>query len=72
MSLHINKFIDRVRAAESRQQRDVIMTQAEARDLHSDITRLLLVVEELRSRPAVAMPGDNNEVITVEMQGGSF
>lgn len=72
MSLHINRFIDRVRAAESRQQRDVIMTVAEARDLHSDITRLLLVVEELRSRPAVAMPGENTNVITVEMQGGSF
>jgi hypothetical protein len=72
MSLHINRFIDRVRAAESRQQRDVIMTVAEARDLHSDITRLLLAVEELRSRPAVTMPGENTNVITVEMQGGSF
>lgn len=46
MSSPIERFLDRVRAAESRQQREIIFTMAEARDLHADITRLLLRLEE--------------------------
>lgn len=71
MSLHINRFLDKIRAAESRQQREVAMTVNEARDLHADITKLLLVVEELRSR----LDNPNNatsDVVTVTMDGGTF
>jgi hypothetical protein len=46
MSSPIERFLDRVRAAESRQQREIIFTMTEARDLHADITRLLLKLEE--------------------------
>ena len=67
MSLHISRFIDRIKAAESRTQREVIMTINEARDLHGDITKLLLLVEELR-QPTSSEPS----VIEVEVQGGSF
>lgn len=66
MSLYINRFIDRIRAAENRQQRDLIMTVAEARDLHGDITKLLLVIEELRGRDQPAV------IETIEVEGGSF
>lgn len=71
MSLHINRFLDKIRAAESRQQREVAMTVNEARDLHADITKLLLVVEELRSR----LDSTNSatpDVVTVAMDGGTF
>jgi hypothetical protein len=68
MSLHITRFLDKVRAAESRQQRDVSMTVTEARDLHADITKLLLVLEELRSAPQTTPA----EVVTVTMDGGTF
>lgn len=67
--IHINRFIDRIKSAEARQTRDVMMTLGEARDLHADITRLLLIVEELRTtvqKPQAA------EVVQVEIQGGSF
>lgn len=67
MSLHISRFIDRIKAAESRTQREVIMTINEARDLHGDITKLLLLVEELR-RSAPSEPS----VVEVEVQGGTF
>ena len=67
MSLHISRFIDRIKAAESRTQREVIMTINEARDLHGDITKLLLLVEELR-KPTSSGPS----VVDVEVQGGSF
>lgn len=68
MSLHINRFIDRIKAAESRQQRDIILSITEARDLHADITKLLLVLQALQE-PANT---SNADVITVSMDGGTF
>lgn len=66
MSLHITKFIDRIKAAESRGQRDMIMSLQEAKDLHADITKMLLA---LQSRaPPMASPAATE----VEIQGGSF
>ena len=67
MSLHINRFIDRVRAAESRQQRDVTMTLTEARDLLADVTRLLLKLEST----AVSTSAES-EVVEVQLSGGTF
>lgn len=67
--IHINRFIDRIKSAEARQTRDVMMTLGEARDLHADITRLLLIVEELRT---TAQKPQAAEVVQVEIQGGSF
>ena len=66
MSLHINRFIDAVKAAESRNQKDFIMPMRDAKDLHADITKLLLALELLRSQQAAP------EVIQVEIAGGSF
>ena len=66
MSLHINKFIDSVRVAESRGQKDIHLTLTEARDLHRDITKLLLSLENALTRL------NTEQVIDVEIQGGSF
>lgn len=67
--IHINRFIDRIKTSEARQARDVIMSLNEARDLHADITRLLLALEQQRT----AAPNSTDpEVVTVEIQGGSF
>ena len=67
MSLHINRFIDRLRAAESRQQRDITLTIHEARDLHSDITRLLLQLQT----PAQSELSQATSV-EVQLSGGTF
>lgn len=67
MSLHINRFIDRVRAAEGRQQRDVTMTLTEARDLLADVTKLLLKLESTAT-PAATAP----EITEVHITGGTF
>ena len=67
MSLHIHRFIDSIKAHESRNQRDFTMTMNEARDLHADITKLLLCLHEL----SVAPP-KTAEITTVELAGGSF
>lgn len=67
MSLHINRFVDSIKAHESRGQRDFSMTLRDAKDLHSDITKLLLTLNELREQVA-----RSNDTITVELTGGSF
>ena len=65
MTMHIARFVDRIKAAESRGQRDMVMSMQDAKDLHADITKLLLILQ------------DNSTVRTVppseiEIQGGSF
>jgi hypothetical protein len=66
MSLHINRFIDSVKAHESRGTQQFMMPLRDAKDLHADITKLLLVVNELRDRL------QNQEIITVEVSGQAF
>jgi len=66
MSLHINRFIDRVRSAEHRGQRDITITMVEARDLQADLAKLLLALHEV----AQTTPTDNTT--TVEIDGGAF
>jgi hypothetical protein len=69
MSLHINRFVDAIKAAESRGQRDLTMTIRDARDLHADITKLLFTLEQVRSQNSA----DTTEsVVQVELTGGSF
>ena len=68
MSLHINRFIDLIKAQESRGGRDINMSLRDAKDLHADITKLLLVLESLRSQSTTA----RDEVIKVELTGGTF
>jgi len=68
MLLHINKFVDKVKAAEGRALREVTMSLAEARDLHADITRLLVIVQDLHEQRQ-----QNTEAATdLEVDGGRF
>jgi hypothetical protein len=67
MTLHINKFLDRVQMQESRANKDFVMPMSEAKNLHSDITRLLLELQSLHDQT-----GLQKEVITVKIAGGSF
>ena len=66
MSLHINRFVDSIKAQESRGSKDFSMSMRDAKDLHADITKLLLAVNELRDKL------QNEEVITVELTGKAF
>jgi hypothetical protein len=67
MSLHINRFIDLIKAQESRGGRDITLSLRDAKDLHADITKLLLVLESLRQTAQA-----QGEVIKVELTGGTF
>ena len=68
MLLHINKFLDRIRAMEGRPQRELTMTLAEARDLHSDITKILILLQDQHEQRQAA-PAD---ATTIEVDGGRF
>jgi hypothetical protein len=69
MTIHLQKFVDRVRGQEARGARDLIMTMNEARDLHADITRLLLALQNLQQQQIKTASAD---VLRVEIQGGEF
>jgi len=69
MTLHIQKFVDRVRGFELKGSKDFIMSINEAKDLHNDLTHLLLELHDLREK--MSGPQQDN-VITIKMDGGSF
>ena len=69
MSLHINRFIDNIKAHESRNARDFMCAIRDAKDLHADITKLLLVVTDLQSRVQALQQAS---MIPVEVAGRDF
>lgn len=64
--LYIRKFIDRVQACESKGVDDFVWPLADARNLHGDITKLLLDIELLTEH------NKNQEVVQVEVTGGDW
>lgn len=69
MSLHLQKFIDRIQSTESRGLKDVSISLTDAKAMQADLTRLLLELNELKIKQA------NNEleqVIEVQIGGGKF
>lgn len=69
MSLHIHKFVDLIKATESRGQRDVYMSLRDAKDLHADITKLLVTLEQLRQTPSIQT---TSVIGDIEINGGDF
>jgi len=69
MSMHLQRFVDRVRGFEARNAKDFIMSMTDAKDLHADITRLLIMLQTLQETRKTA---DQDQTITVEMNGGTF
>lgn len=69
MSLHINRFVDSIKAHEARGQRDFVMSLRDAKDLHADITKLLLVLQELQTRSTSL---SDEAPVVVEVSGGTF
>ena len=68
MSLHIHRFVDLVRATESRGQTSVIMPLQAAKDLHADITKLLLTLQQQQQQSAQSAA----QPIEIEVTGGGF
>ena len=64
--IHIKRFIDKISAMESKQNKDVVISMQEARGLRDDIAKLLADLHLLTREQK------KDEVIQVELTGGSF
>jgi hypothetical protein len=70
MSMHLQRFVDRVRGFEARGAKDFIMSLQDAKDLHAEITRLLIDLQTLRE---IALDKTvNDQPISVEITGGTY
>lgn len=64
--LYIKRFLDRLNDLQASGARDFTMTMHEARNLHSDITKLLI---DTRNKQETT---STEEAVNVEIKGGSF
>ena len=69
MSVHLQRFIDRLQGFEARASKDFIMPISDAKGMHADLTRLLLELTTLKEQAVAAR---EDEVISVNVEGGSF
>jgi hypothetical protein len=65
--LYIRKFMDRLQQLELKGSRDFVCTISDAKNLHKDITTLLLDLETLRNNTK-----DQEEVLSIELKGEDF
>jgi hypothetical protein len=65
--LYIKRFIDRLQSFESRGVKDFTCPIQDAKNLHADITKLLIDLEQSKNQPPA-----QEQTITVQMEGGSF
>jgi hypothetical protein len=63
----INTFIDKIKFLETKNAKEFSMTMREAKDLHGDITKLLVVLQELTQNH-----NKSQEPIQVELRGDGF
>jgi len=63
--IHIQRFVERLQGFDARGSKDFSMSMRDAKDLHADITKLLLVLQDKQTNNA-------DEVIEVQITGGKF
>jgi hypothetical protein len=69
MSIHLQKFIDRIQGFEARGAKDFTIPMTDAKGMHADLTRLLLELTALKEQ---AVTTRDNETISIKMNGGEF
>ena len=69
MTIHLQKFIERVRGGEARGGRDFIMPMKDAKGMAADLTELLL---ELRQLKEAQLAAKQDEIVEIKLAGGSF
>jgi len=64
--LYIRKFIDRVAQCDATNAQDFVWRMQDAKNLHGDITKLLLDIELLQKHNATEQPTE------IEVDGGNW
>lgn len=67
--LNIKRFIDKVAAAESKQTKDLVLPMSDARGLRDELSKLLSDLYLMAQDQSTAK---ENEVVQIEIKGGSF
>jgi hypothetical protein len=67
--IHINNFVDKIKALDLQNSKQFTMTMREAKDLHSDITKLLLTLQVLHEKKET---NATNEEVQVELRGNTW
>ena len=65
--IHIQRFVERLQGSDARGSREFVMSMTDAKNLHADITRLLLQCQSLQHAHKT-----DDQVIEVQVQGGGF
>ena len=68
MSIHLQKFIERIRGHEARGVKEFVMPIADAKGMAADLTELLLELNQLKTEK-LTVP---QEIIQVQLAGGGF
>jgi len=63
--IHIQRFVERLQGFDAKGSQNFTMTMRDAKDLHADITKLLLVLQDKQTNSL-------DEVIEVQITGGKF
>ena len=69
MSIHLQKFIERVRANDAKGGKDFVMPMKDAKGMAADLTELLL---ELRTFQTANLAEQRNQVLEIKIDGGKF
>ena len=69
--LYIRRFIDKLQQLELKGSKDFTCPIADAKNLHSDITKLLLDLDHVKSQSQDSQQ-KKEEVIQIEVGGGTF
>lgn len=67
--LNIKRFIDKVAVAESKQTKDLVLPLSDARGLRDEVSKLLSDLYDMSQDQNTAK---ENEIVQVEIKGGSF
>ena len=63
--IHIQRFIERLQGFDAKGSQNFMMSMKDAKDLHADITKLLLALQNTHT-------DTSDEVIEVQITGGKF
>jgi len=63
--IHIQRFVERLQGFDAKGSQNFMMTMKDAKDLHADITKLLLALQNNQTISP-------NEVVEVQITGGKF
>jgi hypothetical protein len=64
--IHIQRFVEKLQGFDARGSKDFSMPMRDAKDLHADITKLLLALQNNHASTL------QDEVIEVQITGGKF